>query len=73
MSPDPSSCRLTSRASPSPFGDQRIAFSAATDVNRDDFGLTWNRTLETGGMLVGEAARIELNVQAIAAADAAVA
>jgi hypothetical protein len=29
--------------------------------------------LETGGMLVGEAARIELNVQAIAAADAAVA
>jgi alkylhydroperoxidase family enzyme len=47
-------------ASPSPFGDERIAFSAAADVNRDDLGLTWSQTLETGGMLVGKTARIEL-------------
>ena len=59
-------------ASPSPFGDERIAFSAAADVNREDFGLTWNQTLETGGVLIGKTIRIELNVQAIAAADAAV-
>ena len=52
----------------SPFGDQRIGFSAATDVNREDFGLTWNVALETGGMLVGKTARIELSVQAVAAA-----
>jgi polyisoprenoid-binding protein YceI len=53
---------------PSPFGDQRIGFSAATDLNREDFGLTWNVALESGGLLVGKAARVELSVQAVAAA-----
>src|SRR5437879_4228158 len=57
----------------SPMGDERIGFSAATEVNREDFGLTWNVALETGGLLVGKAARIELAVQAIAASKAAVA
>jgi polyisoprenoid-binding protein YceI len=57
----------------SPFGDERIGFSAATDINREDFGLTWNMALETGGLLVGKTARIELAVQAIAATAAAVA
>ena len=57
----------------SPMGDERIGFSAATDINREDFGLMWNVTLETGGLLVGKAVRIELAVQAIAAAKAAVA
>ena len=37
----------------SPIGDERVGFSAATDINRDDFGLTWNMALETGGLLVG--------------------
>ena len=57
----------------SPMGDERIGFSAATEVDREDFGLTWNVTLETGGILVGKTARIELAVQAIAASKAAVA
>ena len=57
----------------SPMGDERIGFSAATEVNREDFGLTWNVALETGGLLVGKTARIELAVQAIAASKAAVA
>ena len=57
----------------SPMGDERIGFSAATEVDREDFGLTWNVALETGGLLVGKSARIELAVQAIAAAKAAVA
>jgi polyisoprenoid-binding protein YceI len=51
----------------SPFGDHRIGFSAATEINREDFGLSWNVALETGGVLVGKTARIELAVQAIAA------
>ena len=33
----------------SPIGDERVGFSAATDINREDFGLTWNMALETGG------------------------
>jgi polyisoprenoid-binding protein YceI len=55
----------------SPLGDERVGFSAATDLNREDFGLTWNMALETGGLLVGKTARIELAVQAIAATAAA--
>src|SRR5438477_6992947 len=54
----------------SPMGDERIGFSAATEVNREDFGLTWNVALETGGFLVGKSARIELAVQAVAAGKA---
>jgi len=54
-------------ANASPFGDERIAFSAATDVNSEDWGLNWNVALETGGVLVGKNVRIELNVQAVAA------
>jgi polyisoprenoid-binding protein YceI len=56
-------------ANVSPMGDERIGFSAATDVNREDFGLTWNVALETGGLLVGKTARIELAVQAVAVDD----
>jgi polyisoprenoid-binding protein YceI len=58
---------------PSPMGDERIGLSAATEVNREDFGLSWNVALETGGFLVGKSARIELAVQAIATSKAPVA
>ena len=53
-------------ASSSPMGDERIAFSAATEVDREDWGLTWNLALEAGGVLVGKKVRIELNLQAVA-------
>ena len=52
-------------ASPDPWGGERIAFTAATDVDREDWGLTWNVALETGGVLVGKKVRLELNVQAV--------
>ena len=51
-----------------PWGNDRIAFSATTSVNRKDFGLTWNQALETGGVLVGEKIEIALDVQAVKAA-----
>ena len=54
-------------AATDPYGNRRIAFSASTHVNREDFGLTWNATLETGGVVVGPKVRIELNVEAIRA------
>jgi polyisoprenoid-binding protein YceI len=53
-------------AGESPAGDSRIAFSASGEVNREDWGLTWNMALETGGVLVGKKVAIELNVQAVA-------
>ncbi len=49
----------------SPFGDQRIGFSATTEVNREDWDLGWNVVLESGGLLVGKKIKIDLSVEAI--------
>src|ERR1041384_3996076 len=46
-----------------PWGNVRIAVSATTRINRKDFGLTWNTTLETGGILVGDEVTITLDVE----------
>lgn len=48
-----------------PWGGTRIGFSATTEANREDFGLTWNQPLEAGGWLVGKQVRIELSVEAV--------
>jgi polyisoprenoid-binding protein YceI len=48
-----------------PWGSRRAGFSARTQVNRKDFGLTWNQALETGGVLVGEKVDIALEVEAV--------
>jgi len=50
-----------------PFGNARIGASATTKIKRSDFGLTWNATLETGGFLVGDSLKIELEVSLIRA------
>jgi polyisoprenoid-binding protein YceI len=50
-----------------PWGNTRIGLSAATRINRKDFGLTWNAALETGGILVGEEVTITLDVQFVKA------
>lgn len=49
----------------SPWGDERAGFSAKTNINRKDFGLTWNVALETGGFLVGDEVTISLEVEAV--------
>jgi len=48
-----------------PWGGQRLGFSASTDIDREDWGLTWNVALETGGVLVGKKIRLEFNVEAV--------
>jgi polyisoprenoid-binding protein YceI len=50
---------------PSPLGDRRAGFSATTEVDREDFGLTWNVALETGGVLVGKKAKLDFEIEAI--------
>ena len=54
-------------AATDPFGNSKIAFSASGQVNREDFGLTWNAPLEAGGVVVGPKVRIDLNVEAVKA------
>lgn len=48
-----------------PWGAQRAGFTASTEIDRREWGLTWNQALETGGILVGNEVRIELSVQAV--------
>jgi len=50
------------------LGNTRIGLSATAKINRKDFGLTWNSTLEAGGVLVGEDVTITLDVELIKAA-----
>lgn len=50
-----------------PWGMIRRGLSATTKINRKDFGLTWNSTLETGGILVGDEVAITLDVQFVKA------
>jgi polyisoprenoid-binding protein YceI len=48
-----------------PWGATKAAFSAETEINRKDFGIEWNVALETGGVLVSDKVRIQLEIQAV--------
>lgn len=50
-----------------PYGQARVGFSAETEISRKDYGLTWNVALEAGGFLVGDTAKVGLEVSAIKA------
>jgi polyisoprenoid-binding protein YceI len=50
-----------------PWGSDRAIFSAHTYVNREDFGITWNMALETGGVLVSKDITINLEIETILA------
>jgi polyisoprenoid-binding protein YceI len=52
-------------AAKDPWGNLRVGFEGRTDVNRKDWGITWNSPLETGGFLVGEKIRLELDISAV--------
>jgi len=48
----------------SPFGHEVVAFTAKTEIDREEFGITWNVALETGGVLVGRKVQIEIEAEA---------
>ena len=48
-----------------PWGNARAGFTATTKINRKDFGLTWNKALETGQLLVGDEVTITLEVDGL--------
>ena len=48
-----------------PWGNTRAFFSGAFSINREEFGVTWNQALETGGVMVGPELKVELEVQAV--------
>jgi polyisoprenoid-binding protein YceI len=49
-------------------GKTRVAFAGGLEIDRDDFNVSWNMAIETGGVLVGKRVQIELEVQAVAEA-----
>jgi polyisoprenoid-binding protein YceI len=49
----------------SPWGKQVLGFSLSTEIDREDFGLTWNVALETGGFLVGKTVKLEIEGEAV--------
>jgi polyisoprenoid-binding protein YceI len=46
-----------------PWGNSRIGISASTKINRSDFGLTWNKALEAGGVMVSDEVAIALEIE----------
>jgi polyisoprenoid-binding protein YceI len=51
-----------------PWGNTRIGLEAKTKLSRKDYGLTYNKALETGGLVVGDEVEIEINAEAVKAA-----
>lgn len=56
-----------------PWGNDRVALELRGEINRSDFGLTWNQALETGGVLVGDTIKLELELAAVKPAATAAA
>ena len=54
-----------SQESKDPWGNIRKGATATTKINRKDFGLNWNKALETGGVVVGDEITITLEVEMI--------
>ena len=53
-----------------PYGNTRVGFEGKTTINRKDWGVSWNATLDTGGVLVSEKVTLEFEVSAIRTPDA---
>lgn len=54
-------------ATKDPWGNTRAGFSADGKLNRKDFGLVWNKTLDSGGLVVGDEVQIKLEIECIKA------
>jgi polyisoprenoid-binding protein YceI len=52
-------------ANPDPWGHLRAGFLAKTEIDREDFDITWNQALEAGGFLVGRGVKIEIDAEAV--------
>ena len=48
-----------------PWGNTRRGTSASANINRKDFGLTWNKALDAGGAMIGDEVSIQLEVELV--------
>jgi polyisoprenoid-binding protein YceI len=50
---------------PDPYGGTRAGFTATGEINRQDFGVTWNAAMEHGGVVVSDKVNIHLEIEAV--------
>jgi polyisoprenoid-binding protein YceI len=48
-----------------PWGHRRAAFTATTQISRNEFGVKWNQLIEAGGAVVSDNVKITLHVEAV--------
>ncbi|HVL32585.1 MAG TPA: YceI family protein [Actinomycetota bacterium] len=48
-----------------PYGNDRVALTATAEIDRDEFGITYNQVLETGGVVVGKKISLDFDIQAV--------
>jgi polyisoprenoid-binding protein YceI len=48
-----------------PWGNEKAGYTVEGKINRGDYGLKWNAPLETGGVLVGEEVKINVEIEAL--------
>ena len=48
-----------------PWGNQRLGFTASGEIDRNDFGVSFNAALETGGFVVGPKVKLEIEAEAV--------
>jgi polyisoprenoid-binding protein YceI len=56
---------------PNMKGGRSAGFSARTRIDREDFGLTWNVALESGGVMVSKDVKIEIDLEVVSAEQSA--
>jgi polyisoprenoid-binding protein YceI len=47
-----------------PWGNEKMGFELATTLNRKDYGINWNKTLDQGGLLVGDEVKVRISIEA---------
>ena len=57
----------TSSVIKDPWGKQRTGFSLNGKIKRSDFGLTWNKALETGGVAVSDEVKLAIDIEGVLA------
>ena len=48
-----------------PWGGHRAGFTATTKLMRKDFGIVWNKTLDAGGVMLGDDVTLDLQIEAV--------
>ena len=54
-------------AGPDPWGSIRAGFSGKVTIDRKDFGMEWNKSMDKGGFILGEDVEIEIEIEAVQA------